>query len=259
MRCARIASAYTRPNAKPGWQAEIPWYTALVEQGSPQNGIAQTPPPAAPDPHVGLHLASRSPRRRQLLEEAGLAHHSQHPGFDDSDLSPGAVTPSQWVAALAYLKAAAGAQTASPGCTVLGADTAIVKNGTLIGTPRDGAEAFRILRGLSDGTHEVVTGVALVERSTGRRMVFVDRAAVTVGHLSDAMIREYLATDAWRGKAGGYNLRERQADGWPLTHQGDPTTVMGLPMKLLPVRLEQFAGACGCHAQGQSDLEKVPA
>lgn len=221
----------------------------------PKTGIATMPLSAA----RRLHLASRSPRRRQLLDEAGFAHEAHHPGFDDSDLAPGSVSPAHWVAALAYLKAAAGAQAASPDCTVLGADTAIVKDGTLIGTPRDGADAYRILRGLSDGTHEVVTGVALVDASTGRRKIFVDRAAVTVGHLSDAMIRDYLATDAWRGKAGGYNLRERQADGWPLVHTGDATTVMGLPMNLLPARLEQFTSACVSPTEPLTDREKVPA
>jgi septum formation protein len=176
-------------------------------------------------------------------------------------LKPGAVTAPQWVAALAYLKAAAGIAH-TEGSTVLGADTAIIKDDDLIGTPRDRAEAHRILRALSDGSHDVVTGVALIDPASGRRTFFVDRATVRVGHLSDCMIAAYLATDAWRGKAGGYNLRERLADGWPLTYSGDPTTVMGLPMGVLVGvggRLEQFASACESDPDRTLAPTKVPA
>jgi septum formation protein len=225
-----------------------------VEQAVTKTRPAGAAPPATQAART-LHLASRSPRRRQLLDEAALDHAAEHPGFDDSDLSPGKVTASQWVGALAYLKAAAGAAHAAAGSTVLGADTAIIKDGSLIGTPRDHAEAFRILRTLSDGTHDVVTGVALLDPATGRRAIFVDRASVTVGHLSDCMISAYLATGAWQGKAGGYNLRERLVDGWPLQFSGDPTTVMGLPMKALSPQLEQFNAAC----ESFSAPEKVPA
>ena len=240
-----------RVPADRGWHEANPWYTALVEHALSQT----TPQSTAREAARTLHLASRSPRRRQLLDEAAHDHHAEHPGFDDSDLSPGEVTASQWVAALAYLKAAAGAAHAQPNATVLGADTAIIKDGSLIGTPRDHAEAFRILRTLSDGTHEVVTGVALLDPATGRRTLFVDRASVTVGHLSDCVISAYLATGAWQGKAGGYNLRERLSDGWPLEFSGDPTTVMGLPMKALSSRLEQFTAAC----EPTATREKVPA
>lgn len=248
-----------RVPANRGWHRENPWYTACVEPAATQTRPATPPAPHASRAARSLHLASRSPRRRQLLDEAALDHHAEHPGFDDSDLSPGAVNATQWVAALAYLKAAAGAVQASPAATVLGADTAIVKDGSLIGTPRDHAEAFRILRTLSDGTHDVVTGVALLDRTTGRRTIFVDRASVTVGHLSDCMITAYLATGAWQGKAGGYNLRERLVDGWPLQFSGDPTTVMGLPMKALSPRLEHFNASCESASVMSAAAAKVPA
>jgi septum formation protein len=212
-----------------------------------------------PSPGRPVHLASQSPRRRQLLGEAGIPHHAEHPGFDDADLKPGAVTAPQWVAALAYLKAAAGVAHTEPTTTVLGADTAIIKGEALIGTPRDRAEAHAILRTLSDGQHDVVTGVALIDPASGRRTFFVDRATVRVGHLSDCMLAAYLATEAWHGKAGGYNLRERLADGWPLSYTGDPTTVMGLPMRALVPRLEQFVAACESNPEENPLETKVPA
>lgn len=216
----------------PSTRGTLPAVTTLAQDSDSQEG-----PP--------LVLASRSPRRRLLLDEAGLPHAAHHPGLEDAELKPGRVTPEQWVAALAYLKAAAWAHHNSdaPASIVLGADTAIVKDTDLIGTPTSVADAAATLHRLSDGSHAVISGVALIESHTGRRTFFVDRASVAVGHLSTHTINEYANSNAWQGKAGGYNLRERQLAGWPLNHSGDPSTVMGLPMNILPARLAAFRAA----------------
>jgi len=197
-------------------------------------------PNAAPRPAPRLFLASRSPRRRELLAEHGYNFGFDHPGIEDSDLMPGQVSPAQWVASLAHLKAQAGrdllnadAGGNAPTDFILGADTACLKNGQLIGTPRDAREAEAIIRSLMDGEHEVFTGVALVRRRDGKRWVFADRARVRLGSLSDEQVRAYIDSGQWQGKAGGYNLRERMVAGWPLSFQGDETTVMGLPMLAL--------------------------
>jgi septum formation protein len=215
---------------------------------------APAPPAAGGIPVRGpkrprLILASQSPRRRQLLSQHGLEHEARHPGLDDADLQPGSVAPQQWVAALAYLKAAAGLLSLrreglpSP-LVMIGADTACVKDGDLIGTPADAAEASAILHRLQDGEHDVVTGVALIEQddpfAVPRRTLFADRARVRVGHIGEARIDEYIASGDWKGKAGGYNLLERIQAGWPISYTGDPTTVMGLPMQSLLPRLSEL-------------------
>lgn len=196
-----------------------------------------------------LFLASRSPRRRELLAEHGYEFGFDHPGIEDSELHPGRVSAAQWVASLAHLKAQAGleiveqktgAERGSGPDFVLGADTACLKNGELIGTPRDASEAERIIRSLMGGEHEVFTGVALVARHGRRRWVFADRARVRMGRLTDEQVREYIASGQWQGKAGAYNLRERIEAGWPLTFEGDATTVMGLPMKALERELRKI-------------------
>jgi septum formation protein len=195
-----------------------------------------------------LVLASQSPRRRQLLASYGLAHEATHPGIDDGVLFPGEVSAEEWVAALAYLKAAAGADAqrrsgAAP-ALVLGADTVCVKDGRLIGQPADASDAERILRLLQDGSHEVVTGVAFVRTDEPEaRHLWIDRATVQVGHLGEERIRAYVQNGQWRGKAGAYNLAERIEAGWPIQYEGDPTTVMGLPMRGLLSRLERLAAA----------------
>lgn len=182
-----------------------------------------------------------------MLAQAGLAVIAEHPGFDDSVLEVGGVSgcPERWVAALAYLKARAGADLSRERGAqwALGADTACVlrtaSSVTTIGTPRDADEARAMLRsmlprpGEPDKLHEVLTGAALVHAGDLRRVVFVDIAHVRMGAVDDATLDAYLASGQWAGKAGAYNLADRQAAGWPLAVEGDPTTVMGLPMRRL--------------------------
>lgn len=197
-----------------------------------------------------VRLASRSVRRRELLRQAGIEHDACEPGVDDGELRPGAVRPEEWVAALAYLKAAATvermtARDAAESPVVLGADTVVVHRGRIIGQPRDEAHARAMLRDLQDAEHDVVTGVALVDAEGARRDLFTDRASVRVGPINDGEIDSYVASGEWRGKAGAYNLVERIAAGWPITWEGDPGTVMGLPMRRLVRRLEAWVRGRG--------------
>lgn len=201
-----------------------------------------------------IYLASTSPRRRRLLAEAGIEAVALNPGVDDAQLNPGPVNAAWWAMALAHLKAAAARRSAElgrprPGEAVLvAADTVVVKDGEFIGQPRDAAEAGAIIRRLQNGSHTVVTGVCLMDPATGRRELFADSATVRVGHIGESRIDAYVASGGWRGKAGAYNLSERLADGWPIEYDGDPTTIMGLPMSMLPRRLEWFTSACASGA-----------
>ncbi len=120
---------------------------------------------------------------------------------------------------------------------VVGADTIVVDDaGRLMGKPTDRESARQMIRTLTDAWHDVVTGVALWAPATDACETFADTAHVHVGQVSDASLEAYLDSDQWRGKAGGYNLFERQ-DHWPIRVEGDPTTVVGLPMRILVDRL----------------------
>jgi septum formation protein len=180
-----------------------------------------------------LTLASVSPRRRQLLEAAGVDHDVRPSGIDDGLLPMGDCTPAAWVMALAFLKAAATAKQPGlhPATLVLGADTVCLNDGTILGQPRDEADAARMIRAMAGTTHEVLTGVAVVCPRTGRRTILADRSLVTVGELTDAQVADYLATGLWRGKAGAYNIAERLEAGWPIIFAGSMDSVMGLPVE----------------------------
>lgn len=196
-----------------------------------------------------LVLASRSPRRRELLDRAGLAHEVIDTGIDDAELRPAAsVAPEWWVASLGYLKARAGAEAwAEKGpdapAVVLGADTVCVAGDEVLGQPRDAADAARMLARFTGAPHRVLTGVALVWPGTGRRHLLVDAATVRLGTLSEHEITSYLESGAWSGKAGGYNLSERLDAGWPISYDGDPSTVMGLPLRRLSDPLREMMTA----------------
>lgn len=197
-----------------------------------------------PHQSIEILLASSSPRRRELLAQAGIDFEAIDPGIDDGQLRSGAVSPAQWVIALAAMKARAGLDRAGelgmePGI-VIGADTICVLDGNLIGQPTDEDDARSILRSFVNRSHEVLTGVALLWSGGTRRELFVERAAVAWGAIDDQQIERYLATGLWRGKAGAYNLDERLADGWPITFEGDPGTIVGLPLDALVPRLDRL-------------------
>ncbi len=193
-------------------------------------------------------LASRSPRRAELLTAAGVDFVVAQPTLNDGDLDPGSRSAGRWVAAMAYLKAAAAQRQKlhaafdlpRPVGVILGADTVVVDGDEIIGQPRNETDARRIIEQLADAEHDVLTGVAMLCPATGRREIFVDRASVRVGRLSSDSINEYLASGLWKGKAGAYNLAERIAAGWPISFDGDPGTIMGLPVQMVIDRLENW-------------------
>lgn len=191
---------------------------------------------------TNLILASKSPRRRELLREAGFDARVVLPTIDDGELTaPHSACALQWVASLAHLKASSVWQGLDADeratSTVLGSDTVVLSGDTIIGQPPDAEAARAVIERLAGSSHTVASGVALL--SSNRRRIFVDTTCVCVGALDEATIRDYIDSGEWRGKAGGYNYADRVEAGWSLTCEGDPTTIMGLPMRRLRNILSQ--------------------
>jgi len=194
-----------------------------------------------------LWLASRSPRRAALLRAAGFNFVVFDPPYDDpADPNrvvgaPAGPERARW---LAERKAASvGTADLPDGAVLLTADTLVMTpGGRLLGTPESATQAAATLRCLREATHTIATGVCLW-RAAGGSSSFLTLARVAFGALDDLLIDRYVAGDGWRGKAGGYNLEERQREGWPITVDGDPAAVMGLPVAALVPRL----AALGVH------------
>lgn len=187
-----------------------------------------------------LILASASPRRAQLLRERGFHFEQVTPPFDDS-AEPLEGPVDQIVTSLALRKARSVAQSLQRG-VVIGCDTLLSLDGQPLGKPVDATDARRMLQRLIGRTHVVMTGVCLIDIESQTTRLFVDEARVTLGRLPAGELERYLACGGWRGKAGAYNLAELQGC-WPLTIEGDPTTVVGLPMRRLAAELSDLMPA----------------
>jgi septum formation protein len=174
-----------------------------------------------------VHLASGSPRRRELLAQIGVPFRVLAVSVDEA-LLPGE-SPDAYVERLARLKAAAGwaLRPAEPAAPVLAADTAVAVDGQIFGKPVDAPDAERMLLELSGRTHAVLTAVALAT-SRGVQSC-VSRSEVTFRPLTAAEAREYWDTGEPQDKAGGYAIQGRAARF--ITHlNGSYSGVMGLPL-----------------------------
>ncbi len=188
-------------------------------------------------------LASGSPRRRLLLEEAGFEVESRVPKIDDADVRFSETIPCRIVISLAWFKASQIGWKGDEALAMVAADTVCDLDGTVLGKPHSREEAENMLRAMFERGHVTRTGVCV--RSTDSRFLFDDSSVVRLGTPSEDDLRNYLDSGEWRGKAGGYNLADRIAAGWPIECEGDPTTVMGLPMRRLVPILEELGGRDG--------------
>jgi septum formation protein len=190
---------------------------------------------------VTLVLASASPRRQELLRNAGIAFTVQPADIDESPQD--GESPVECAQRLAREKALAVSPSRPLDC-VLGADTIVVVDEKILGKPRDTADAARMLRQLSGRTHEVVTGVCLVgpvgERRTESRELRAasETTRVTMCKISDKDISEYIATGEPMDKAGAYAI-QGMASRWIPRIEGDYSNVVGLPVALVYRMLQE--------------------
>jgi len=183
-----------------------------------------------------LILASQSPRRKELLTEAGYTFSVCAP---DDSVEKGVCSkcsPSQLVVDSAVAKAAAiASQSAQQGISpaiILAADTVGVCKAEVLGKPVDADHARQMLRLMSGTVHEVMTGVCLWHLSSNQFLTFLEKTTVEMDVLSDEMIADYLDTDLWIGKAGAFGFQDSL--GWVRIVEGLASNVVGLPVERLP-------------------------
>jgi septum formation protein len=174
-----------------------------------------------------LVLASASPRRQELLRNAGVAFEVHPAHIPENPLSD--ESAQDCAERLALAKAMAIAQK-RPSDVVLGADTVVVVEGRLFGKPYDGDDAARMLRLLSGREHRVITGVCLVVG--GQAAVGSETTCVTMAKLSEQEIADYIATGEPMDKAGAYAI-QGIASRWIPRIEGDYSNVVGLPVALV--------------------------
>ncbi|HVS11895.1 MAG TPA: Maf family protein [Planctomycetota bacterium] len=199
--------------------------------------------------HARIVLASASPRRRDLLREAGLDFEVR-PVEVDEDLG-GFADPRAAALELARRKAHAGArrevaQRPAERAWVLGADTVVALEAPggwrLLGKPEDEREARGMLASLSGTRHAVVTGVCAVRVPDLEERAGAELTWVSMRPLSAAEVEAYAASGEWRGKAGGYAIQEQAERFVTRLEEGGLDNVVGLPVSLALALLRE-AGA----------------
>ena len=183
-----------------------------------------------------LILASASPSRKMLLEQAGLDFEVVVSGVDET--VPPDYTPAQTVEALARRKGQA-VQALRPEAPIIAADSVVSIDGLILGKPKDDEAAKATLRRLSGRTHALITGVCLL--INGRMDLFHQVTQVTFYPLTEEEIAEYVALGESRGRAGAYGI---EGIGVVLVQsiQGDYPNIVGLPVAETIRRLHKLLG-----------------
>lgn len=177
-----------------------------------------------PDATLKLVLGSGSPRRLELLAQLGVTPFEIRAPDIDEDVRP-AELPRDYVKRIAAEKVAAVSAAADE--VVLCADTTVALGRRIMGKPEDAAEATSFLKALSGRRHKVITAMAV---KRGDRVWTNDvQSTVAFKRLSDAEIDTYIASDDWRGKAGGYAIQGPAGAFIPWIN-GSYTGIVGLPL-----------------------------
>lgn len=184
-------------------------------------------------------LASASPRRREILNEAGVMH-TVKPSDADENISI-ALPPEKYVMELALLKGAAVAKDAQKNDIIISADTIVVSDGEIMGKPRDFDDALKMLTKLSGKWHSVLTGYCVIKGSDGEASVKYEETRVKFREITEKEAMHYIRSGECMDKAGAYGI---QGKGRLLVERidGDYFNVVGLPICALAKMLKDDFG-----------------
>jgi septum formation protein len=182
-------------------------------------------------------LASRSPRRKELLEKAGYEIEVVLPLGDETP-PEGMTDPHEIATALAVRKARSVYIRRTDGL-ILGADTVTVLKDEIIGKPQNDEEAKNMLRKLAGTKHVVITAVCLIDGSTGEAVCGSEETAVEMKQMTDSEMDEYVASGESMGASGAYKIQET-GDKFVENLEGSFSNVVGLPLELVKELLKRI-------------------
>lgn len=186
-------------------------------------------------------LASASPRRRELLEQAEFSF-TVIPSQKEEIITR--TVPNEVVEELSFQKAQDIALKQTEPALIIGADTIVSLNGTIMGKPSSEEHAFQMLHSLQGQTHQVYTGVTIyLQQDKPRFLTFSECTEVTMYPMSEEEIYSYISTKDPMDKAGAYGIQGRCAIYIQKIH-GDYNNVVGLPIARLYQELKQFSSFC---------------
>ncbi len=186
---------------------------------------------------IPIILASKSPRRKQLLRQIGLNFKVK--SFDIDENFTANDNPIKAVKKLAIQKLEA-AKDKIKNSIVITADTIVVLDKKIIGKPKDKTEAVKMLKKLSGNKHYVYSGFAIYNGLTGKTVVDYEKTCVKFRRLSDLEINEYVETGKPLDKAGAYGIQEDYGAVFVEKISGDYYNVVGLPLSKFYLRLKEI-------------------
>lgn len=189
-----------------------------------------------------LILASGSPRRKKLFDQLHYPFIVQ-PSTVDEHFSNNERPPN--IVQMLALRKAKDVAAGQEDSMIIGADTIVVNNGGILEKPKSPEEATSMLQNLSDNTHQVLTGVALIKTdqdgSIIRELTFYESTDVTFGKLKQVEIQQYVASGNPMDKAGAYGIQDDQGAFFVKQIEGDYYNIVGLPLHSLYQKLKTFA------------------
>ena len=186
-------------------------------------------------------LASASPRRKDLLRDAGYNFEIIVSNVDESSFEDTDISPAKFASNLAFAKALEVAKK-NPDKLVLSADTIVDFEGEIIGKAVDAEHAEEITRKLFSKPHKVITAVALIRLCDNVKIINYDTTVVYPRQMTTEQIAEHIDGNSWQGKAGAYAIQEI-GDNFVEKIDGSLTNVMGLPMEMVNSLLSDLI----CH------------
>ncbi len=183
-----------------------------------------------------LVLASTSPWRGELLTRLGVPFDQLDPELDEAPFKGEGLRPRDLVITLAEAKARA-LEAAAPGALILGADQVVAIDGDVLGKPGSEDRALAQLRRMAGRTHELITGVVLLDTRTGEVHRRVDVHRMTMRALPDAALRDYVRRDDPLACAGSYKVESLGVALFEKMEGDDWTAIVGLPLSVVVTML----------------------
>ena len=188
-------------------------------------------------------LASKSSDRSELINRLNIPFEALNTNINENKYKKQISEPIELVKELAKVKALKAKNmliNEENGTVVIAADTIVELKGKIIGKAQNEAEAFQMLKGLANRSHNLITGIAITEIGDSKVLIDYDTTVVTLLDLSDQDIRNYIRIGEWKGRAGAYSSRDR-ASLFIKEIQGSPSNVIGLPMqKIFEILKKEF-------------------
>ncbi len=188
-------------------------------------------------------LASKSNDRSELFNRLNIPFEVLNTHINESDYKARYFEPVELVKELAKAKVLIAKEmlvNEENGTVVIAADTIVELDGKIIGKAQNEIEAFKMLKTLTNRSHNLITGIAITEINKSKVVIDYDTTVVTLLNLSEEDIRRYIKTGEWIGRAGAYSSRDR-ASLFIKEVQGSPSNVIGLPMqKIFEILKKEF-------------------